>query len=228
LRARAQRRYRSRVRFTFPTVKPTLMLTVAFGCASAGGLRLKEGADYGREGRAVWVRGPWELVTPSSDMDEVIDQLCPAVMRLADARGHDDGVEYCGLLYVGADGRSYASAPSRLSVEGEVAPALTKTCLVPLKLRDAGGFRAIEGDYHSHPWPDSPPSSRRDTAARNQIYSIRIQFDTTCHVYKLVPHVGEPVPAEVFVRVGRSWHLLRSIPLWDKASGNVLPPFEVP
>jgi len=206
-----------------------IALASGLGCVAAGGLRLREGADYGRDGRDIWVRGPWELVEPSADVDEVIDQLCPAVMRLADARGGDDGVEYCGLLYKGADGRFYASAPSRISgAEGEDGPSLTKTCVVPLKVHDPAGVRSIEADYHNHCWPDSPLSSRRDSAARNQLYSIRIQFDTTCHVYKFVPHVGEPVPAKVFIRVGRAWSLLRVIPLWDKESGNILPPFEVP
>jgi len=174
-------------------------------------------------------RGPWTLVRPSADIDDVIDQLCPAVMSLPDARAHDDGVEYCGLLYQGVDGGFRASAPSRLpaKVRTELMRA-SKTCTIPLRVADPGGVRAIEADFHSHPWPDSPLTPPFDTASRNQRYSIRIQFDTTCHVLKLVPHVNEPVPAEIFERVGRSWHLLRTIPVHHKDSGTIEPPFEVP
>src|SRR5689334_20285254 len=112
-----------------------LALVAEAGCASVGGLKSREGVDYGIEKRAVWVRGPWELVTPSMDIDEVIDQLCPAVMRLPDARGHDDGVEYCGLLYAGADGWFYASAASPLSPDPpKTSP--TKRCIMPSTVRD--------------------------------------------------------------------------------------------
>jgi hypothetical protein len=47
----------------------------------------------------VWVgTRPWEAIQPSSDVDEVIDQLCPAIMRLPDAKDGDYGREYCGLM----------------------------------------------------------------------------------------------------------------------------------
>jgi hypothetical protein len=163
------------------------------------------------------------------DIDDVIDQLCPAVMQLPDARGHDDGVEYCGLLYIGGEGEYRASVPSRLA--GSAPPGVaagSKTCRIPLRVNDASGVRAVEADFHSHPWPDSPLTGEFDAASRNQRYSIRIQFDTTCHVLKLVPHLNEPVPAEVFQRVGRSWRLLRVIPVYNKAKGKIDPPFEVP
>ncbi|HVE84148.1 MAG TPA: hypothetical protein VND93_14925 [Myxococcales bacterium] len=204
-----------------------LALAAGLGCASAGGLRLREGVDYGTEQRAVWVRGPWELVTPSTDIDEVIDQLCPAVMRLSDARGHDDGVEYCGLLYEGTDSRFYASAASPLSPDPPVR-SRTKRCRMPVAVRDAGGVRTVEADFHSHPWPNSPMTPEADTAARVQRYSIRVQFDTTCHVLKFVPHLNEPVPGELFERVGRTWRLLRVIPVWNKVDGAIWPPFEAP
>jgi hypothetical protein len=205
----------------------TLAALAGLGCASASGLMFREGADYGIEKGAVWVRGPWDLVTPSTDIDEVIDQLCPVVMRLPDARGHDDGVEYCGLLYAGADGRFYASVASPLSPDPPK-PSPIKRCIMPSTVRDAGGVGSVEADFHSHPWPYSPLTSGADTAARVQRFSIRVQFDTSCHVLKFVPHVNEPVPAEVFERVGRTWHLIRVIPVWNKTDGFIWPKFEVP
>lgn len=193
------------------------------------GPHVREGTDYGRDDRGVWVRGPWELITPSADIDDVIDQLCPAVMQMPDARGHDDGVEYCGLLYIGADGQYHASAPSRLGGKAPTGAAEnSKTCRIPLRVNDASGVRAVEADFHSHPWPDSPLTAGFDTSSRNQRYSIRIQFDTSCHVLKFVPHLHEPVPAEVFQRTGRAWQLLRVVPVYDKAKGKIDPPFEVP
>lgn len=170
------------------------------------------------------------MITPAADVDDVVDQLCPAVMQLPDARGHDDGVEYCGVIYLGEDGRFHASAPSRLPAlvrPGQI-KSDEKTCSIPLRVEDAGGVRSVEVDFHSHPWPGSPLTSERDTAARRQRYSIRIQFDTTCHVLKFVPHVNEPVPGEVFERVGRSWHLIRVVPVPKKDLGTISPPFEVP
>ena len=168
-------------------------------------------------------------MTPGTDIDEVVDQLCPAVMRLADARGHDDGVEYCGLLYVGADGRFYASVPSPLSPRaGRGRSSPHKACRVPKTVNDPTGVLTVEADFHSHPWPDSPLTAINDTRAGVQRYSFRVQFDTTCHVLKFVPHLNEPVPGEVFERVGRSWHLLRVIPVSDKETGKIDPPFEGP
>jgi hypothetical protein len=198
---------------------------------------VREGADYGRDERGVWVRGPWELAAPSTDVDDVIDQLCPAVMRLPDARGHDDGVEYCGLLYVGGDGQFHASVPSRLPASGLPGPtknrhgpiqSVLKTCSMPLRVNDPGGVRSVEADFHSHPWPNSPLTPGADTGTRHQRYSIRIQFDTTCHVLKLVPHLSEPIPGELFERVGRSWNRIRVIPVSEKDEGTIRPPFEVP
>jgi len=205
-----------------------LILLVMVGCASVTAPLVREGVDFGRGGRGVWVRGPWELIRPSAEVDEVIDQLCPAVMHLPDARGHDDGAEYCGLLYISADGRYYSSVPSRLSAKGQAGSSSTKTCVIPTEVRDRAGFQTIEADFHSHPWQGSSLTPGFDTATRYQRYSIRIQFDTTCHVLKLVLHVNEPVPGEIFERVGKTWQLLRAIPVWDKESGKIDPPFEVP
>jgi len=199
------------------------------------GPRVEESTDYGRDEQGVWVRGPWELIKSSGNVDEVIDQLCPAVMQLPDARGHDDGAEYCGLLYQGMDGMFHASAPSRLpgkvrngQLRGKFAKAAYKTCSMPVAVKDPGGTRGIDADFHSHPWPSSPMTSEGDTGAPFQRYSIRIQFDTACHVLKFVPHVHEPVPAEIYERVGKSWRLVRVIPVYNKGSGIIDPPFEVP
>lgn len=110
-------------------------IAIGLGCASVPEPRVREGTDYGRERRGVWVRGPWESITPSADIDEVIDQLCPAVMQLPDARGHDDGVEYCGLIYTGEDGKIHASAPSRLKAKDlpKLFQSNVKTCSMPLR-----------------------------------------------------------------------------------------------
>jgi len=161
-------------------------------------------------------------------MDDVIDQLCPAVMQLPGARGHDDGIEYCGLLYLGSDGLFHASVPSRLAGKGQAASSRTKTCRMPQVVDDSAGVRRIDADFHSHPWPGSSLTSGPDTGAAYQRFSIRVQFDTTCHVLKFVPHRDEPVPAELFERVGRSWNLIRVIPVYNKGEGLIDPPLEVP
>jgi len=99
---------------------------------------------------------------------------------------------------------------------------------MPFTVKDTTGVRMVEADFHSHPWPNSPLTTEFDTRAAGQRYSIRVQFDTTCRVLKFVPHLNEPVPGEVFERVGHTWSLLRVIPVWDKATGKVNPPLEVP
>src|SRR4051812_29078630 len=71
-------------------------------------------ANYGRENGRVWVRGPWDAITPSTNMDDVIDQLCPAVMALPGAGDGDYGREYCGVIYTLGDGIYYSSFPSPL------------------------------------------------------------------------------------------------------------------
>jgi len=62
----------------------------------------------------VWARGPWPAVAPSRDVDEVIDGLCPAIMRLSHAADRDYGQEYCGLIYSRGDGIYRVSHPSPL------------------------------------------------------------------------------------------------------------------
>src|ERR1043165_8528599 len=79
-------------------IRLTLVSLALCSCAAQSAIRLRQGEDYGEEGGRVWVRGPWESIQPSRDIDTVIDQLCPAVMKLDRARDGDEGLEYCGLL----------------------------------------------------------------------------------------------------------------------------------
>lgn len=184
---------------------------------------LRESSDYGTDAQGVWVRGPWESIAPSRDIDDVIDQLCPAVMQLEGARGHDDGVEYCGLLYSHSDGTFHASMPSPLSSKYSAKSSPNKTCRIPRTVKDGAGVSEILADFHSHPWPDSPFTPPGDTGASRLRWSIRIQFDTTCRVLKLVPHLDEPIPGEVFVRAGKQWRRIAIIRLDDKELGITTP-----
>jgi hypothetical protein len=70
-----------------------LSCVVPLACASVP--QTAEGVDYGFDATSgvVWVNGPWEKIEPSKDVDEVIDQLCPAVMSLPGARDGDYGRE---------------------------------------------------------------------------------------------------------------------------------------
>jgi len=198
-----------------------LVIALALSGCAIPGKALRSGIDFGEDGPRVWVAGPWEAIVPATDVDDVVDQLCPAVMALEHAREHDDGWEYCGLLYTGG-GMTYASAPSPLSRD-KPGPSGIKSCRIPAMVRDPQHDAQVLSDYHSHPWPDSPLSAN-DAALRSQRWSIRIQFDTRCHVYKLVPHVGEPVPGEVYERVGKTWRPTSIIRVEDKPAGLVQPP----
>src|SRR5262245_5480193 len=91
----------------------TLLCWGLVGCAS-GPATVGESPNYGLNDGQVWVRGPWEAIKPSKDPDDVIDQLCPAVMDLPGASFGDYGQEYCGLVYSLGDGTYYASQPSPL------------------------------------------------------------------------------------------------------------------
>jgi hypothetical protein len=63
--------------------------------------------------------------------------------------------------------------------------------------------------------------SRVDTAERNQLWTIRIQFDTVCHLQKLIPYRYEARPGEVYERLERRWKLIGYIQPEDKASGRI-------
>ncbi|WP_233582556.1 hypothetical protein [Corallococcus sp. CA053C] len=156
---------------------------------------------------AVWVRGPWDAIQPSSDIDAVIDQLCPAVMQLPRAQGREYGQEYCGVLYSVGGGAYSASMPSPLGPVLKAIPEKQKSCKQPNLVRDSRGEVSIHADYHSHPWADSR-MSRPDRTQARQRYSIRLQFDTKCRVMKLVPYIGEARPGEVYERRGKSWALI--------------------
>src|SRR5688500_18320663 len=102
---------------------PVIWLCVLEGCAN-GPSALGETENYGfLEGGQVWVRGPWEKITPANDVDEVIDQLCSAVMALPRATLRDYGQEYCGAIYTLEGALTYASAPSPLGEQDIAGPS---------------------------------------------------------------------------------------------------------
>ena len=191
------------------------------GCAS-GPATPGEPANYGLKDGQVWVRGPWEAIQPSADPDEVIDQLCPAVMELPGARFGDYGREYCGLIYSLGDGMYYASHPSPLADPHIGRVSREKSCDVPRQVEDARGHPETLGDYHGHPWsPSSMLESRADRLGATQVFSIRIQFDKACHLQKLIPYLKEDRPGELYERRGKSWKLIGHIKAEHKASGRV-------
>ncbi|KFE60767.1 hypothetical protein [Hyalangium minutum] len=198
------------------------------GCASASllpsnGASAGEAQDYGvLDNGFVWVRGPWGVIQPSGDIDEVIDQLCPAVMALPRADWKDYGQEYCGAIYTLGDGAFYASKPSPLGKTEAIGPAQRKNCYPPRYIVDERGRTSTQLDYHSHPWPGSR-MSERDRQARTQIWPLRIQFDTRCTIQKLVPNLDTSLPGEVYERRGQSWVRVGIIPAEDKPFGYVTP-----
>lgn len=178
--------------------------------------------DYGFEGESklVWVRGPWEVIRPSHDIDDVIDQLCPAVINLPGATLRDYGQEYCGAVDTLADGMYYASAGSPLGRTELVGPSRRKTCYSPNSVKDPRGEASPAADYHSHPWVPSPMSSK-DRSLATQRWQIRIQFDTGCHIQKLIPNKYSNLPGELYERKGKSWRLIGRILPEDKDSGRI-------
>ena len=191
------------------------------GCAS-GPQAADETANYGLKDGQVWVRGPWEAIKPSADPDDVIDQLCPAVMALPGAKFGDYGSEYCGLVYSLADGLYYASHPSPLARIQLRSDSKKKTCYVPQQVVDPRGQPDPFSDYHGHPWAHSSMlGSSADLLAATQVFSVRIQFDTACHIQKLVPYLNEDRPGELYERRGKSWKLIGLIKPENKASGRV-------
>ncbi|NMO21978.1 hypothetical protein HPC49_46570 [Pyxidicoccus fallax] len=179
-----------------------------------------EGTDYGYREGFVWVRGPWDAITPSTDVDVVIDQLCPAVMRLPRAQGREYGQEYCGAIYSLGNGTYHASFPSTLGPLLKAIPEREKRCKPPRFVDDARGKTVVLADYHSHPWADSRMSPADRMEAR-QRFSIRIQFDTKCRVMKLVPYVGEVRPGELYERREQRWVRIGIIKPEHKAAGIV-------
>ena len=152
----------------------------------------------------------------------MIDQLCPSVMALPGAQSGAYGREYCGVLYSLDDGFYYASVPSVLTETELVGPANRKSCFSPAVVRDDRGQVLAPADFHGHPWPNSG-LSEPDRRERNQRFRFRIQFDTTCRVQKLIPHVREPRPGEIYERQGKTWRLMGYIQPEDKELGFITP-----
>lgn len=200
----------------------TLLCWGLLGCAS-GPEPAGERANYGiNQDGQLWVRGPWEAIKPSQDPDDVIDQLCPAVMELPGAQFGDYGREYCGLIYSLSDGNYYASHPSPLADPQVGRVSREKNCYVPRRVVDERGQPEPLADYHGHPWsPSSMLKSRADLLSATQVFSIRIQFDKACHIQKLVPYLKEDRPGELYERRGKSWKLIGLIKPENKASGRV-------
>ncbi|MBU8897335.1 hypothetical protein KRR26_17095 [Corallococcus sp. M34] len=191
------------------------------GCAG-NARHARETADYGFQAGSdfVWVRGPWSAITPSTDIDEVIDQLCPAVMGLPAATQRDYGQEYCGALYSLGDGRYFASMPSPLGDLQLVGATRRKSCHAPSLVKDARGRTSPIADFHSHPWSPSAMSDR-DRRISTQVWLIRIQFDSACTIQKLIPYANDNRPGEVYERRGKQWKRVGIIKLEDKATGLV-------
>jgi hypothetical protein len=180
-----------------------------------------EALRYGlEEGGAAWVRGPWEAIQPSADVDAVIDQLCPAVTQLPLATARDLGQEYCGLLYLMPDGLYYASYAAPLGKTLALSTSRKKTCRVPARVQDDRGSPDIRADFHIHPWNGSPMSPE-DLLTKNQLYSIRIQFDTGCRVLKYIPYLVEKRPGELYERQGKQWVLVGIVKPENKEIGKV-------
>jgi hypothetical protein len=190
------------------------------GCASIPPGR-SESADYGLlEGTRAWVRGPWDEIRPSANIDDVVDQLCPAVMKQPRATLRDYGQEYCGLLYTLDRKLYYASKPSPLGNLTQAGAMRRKTCYPPRYVLDARGQATPIADFHSHPWAPSG-MSEQDRMLRTQLWQIRIQFDTRCTLQKLIPYVGTDRPGEVYERQGMNWKLVGLIEPKNKAMGLI-------
>lgn len=202
------------------------MVFVALLACASGDEYTRRGADtlFGRRGAHVWVRGPWLEVEPSRDVDHVIDQLCPAIMKLPRATAGHYGQEYCGAIYTLGDGVYYASYGSPLGkTTGVVGAEKRKSCIPPSSVVDSRGRTMTLADYHSHPWSPSPMSVF-DFQNRTQVWLIRIQFDVACTVMKYVPHKNTPRPGEVYVRRERHWRLVGLLESErDKELGIVTP-----
>lgn len=198
-----------------------LLLGWLVACAG-GDSYTRHGQDtlFGRQGNSVWARGPWPAIHPSRDLDDVIDQLCPAIMQLPRASDGDYGQEYCGALYSLGDGIFHATYASPLGPTVLVGARKRKQCQPPRHVVDERGRPAPIADYHSHPWAPSEMSSD-DRRAALQLFSIRIQMDTKCSVMKLIPYLQESRPGEVFMRRGKKWILVGYIQNEDKGTGRI-------
>jgi len=194
-------------------------VALLFGCAVAP--EPLPDSRYGmKEDGAVWVRGPWDAIQPSADVDEVIDQLCPATVQFPRATARDYGQEYCGLIYLMPDGQYYASHAAPFGKTLSLGPSRKKFCRVPIEVRDGRGSPDIRADFHLHPWNGSPMSPD-DLLSKNQLFSIRIQFDAGCRVLKYIPYLEEVRPGELYERQRKEWLLVGLVKPEDKAIGKV-------
>jgi hypothetical protein len=196
-----------------------LGLLLTLGCAGASYYERGFGKWFGRDerlaGRPVWVRGPWPEIQPSGNVDDVIDQLCPALMKMPAVAAGGSGQEYCGAIY-SFEGRHYASWPSPLRSNPT---SSGKDCLVPSTVQDDRGPVSVLADYHTHPWRYSPMSEKDRWKAR-QRYSFRVQMDAACTVQMLVPYLQESRPGELYERRQARWVLIGRI--YNKDSGTVV------
>jgi len=200
-----------------------VLLAVACGCSGTSYMREGEGTYFGRKNGDVWVGGPWPVVQPSRDVDEVIDQLCPAIMEMDGARSRNFGQEYCGVIYSLADGTYYASYPSSLGRTTILFEDKRKSCYSPRYVNDSRGPASVLSDYHSHPWFPSPMSPE-DRSTKHQRWSIRVQFDAGCRVMKLVPYTDDSSrPGEVYLRHEKTWKLIGRVMPDDKPYGYITP-----
>jgi hypothetical protein len=202
-------------------LRPVMWMLAAVPLACASAPELIQDSRYGmREDGAVWVSGPWDAIRPSSEVDEVIDQICPAVTQLPRATARDYGQEYCGLLYMLPDGQYYASQAAPFGKTLSLGPARKKTCRVPVEVRDGRGSPDIRADFHIHPWNGSAISPD-DLLSKNQLYSVRIQFDAGCRVFKYIPFLGQKRPGELYERRAKQWLLVGHVKAENKATGKV-------
>jgi hypothetical protein len=143
-------------------------------------------------------------------------------MKKPRAQWREYGQEYCGVLYSLGEGIYYASFPSSLGEPERTGVKERKTCYSPRQVVDTRGRPSPVADYHSHPWAFSPMSDE-DRLVKNQRWLIRIQFDTTCTVQKLIPYANDERPGELYERQGKRWRLIGYIMPQDKASGRITP-----
>lgn len=198
---------------------------LATSCAGISHQVPREGIDYGIDAgtNQIWVRGPWEDIRPSKDVDEVIDQLCHAVMKLPLAQRGEYGQEYCGIIYKLVDDSTYyASTPSPMEKRGPSRRGKDKSCLTPKRVKDSRGTPRMEADFHGHPWSPSD-MSQEDKMARRQWFMFRIQFDTRCRTQKLIPFIDTQRPGELYERQENTWRLIGHILPENKESGFVTP-----
>ncbi len=208
------------------TLRRWALLTLLAGCSS-NQRHAQETEFYGfisADSDSVWARGPWSRVQSSSDADEVIDQLCPAIMQLDRATARNFGQEYCGIIYSRGDGIYRVSHPSPLGEPQLRGEATQKSCFPVRRVVDPEAkVTPILADFHSHPWFPSP-LSQQDKMSANQLCFLKVQFDSACHVQKSVPYLGnKDKPGEVYSRRGKRWVLIGIIKPNNKAAGVVTP-----